>query len=334
MVFTPTHLTYKMIHALPVFWNHRYNIDEYELSEEESTKVDTKDYYEDDKKHTRERENGETALEILQPCLFCEPPISSQLIYSCTDIFIQLSRTRRRILKTKPITDANRKVMVEIDGIILDFYQHHFRFGKKYPKATLPELVLKKVIVPLEPMNDYYQTKEENKRRAALSGFVVDFFLRMTSMRTNPFFQVNGGKKITKMGRAKCFTCNNLGEFFKYKDYTNFDLLKESTIYNKPIHSEFYFENDEDEEDAEEEDKNEPKPKIKIRVDELSKNSKKKIVERANSDNDNDDDDDDDGDEGQRRKPKSVPPTRSVSYRSKKGKTPSFRGNRGGGGTV
>ena len=251
MVFDPTCLTYKMIHALPVFWNHRYNIDEYELSEEESSKVDTKDYYEDDKKHTRERENGETALEILQPCLFCEPPISSQLIYSCTDIFIQLSRTRRRILKSKQMTKTKRDQMVEIDGIILDFYQHHFRFGRKYPKTTLPELVLKKVIVPLNPIDRFYQKDETNKRRAILNGFITDFAIRMSNMRTNPFFLIGDEMSITEMGHSKCFSCFNHCNFLEYKFFSNFKLFKNSTFYSIKDEYEENVGDDEDEIDEE-----------------------------------------------------------------------------------
>lgn len=52
MLFDSMYVTYKMIHSLPVFWNHCYNTDKYELSKEESTKVDTTDYYDDEKKHT------------------------------------------------------------------------------------------------------------------------------------------------------------------------------------------------------------------------------------------------------------------------------------------
>lgn len=122
--------------------------------------------------------------------------------------------------------------MVEIDGIILDFYQHHFRFGRKCINITLPELVSKKVIVPLNPLDKFYQKDEKYKRRAILNDFISDFTFRMSNMRTNPFFLIDNEISISKMGHSFCFWFFNHCNFLEYKFLTNLKLFKNSTFYN------------------------------------------------------------------------------------------------------
>lgn len=311
--FDPTYLTYKMIHALPVFWNHRYNNDTYKMSEDEKKDVDVSDYYPPfDKPKTRKREEGETALEILQPCLFCDPPISSQLIFNCQDLFIQLLRYRRQLRKIKQKTDEDRDECVRLDGIILDYYQHRFDFGK-IKNTTIPNLI--KEIVPLEPTNQLYQEIKE-RRRASLSGFATNFFLTMTSLKLNAFFE-NEKNPISKMCHCDAFRVNNFGVFLEYKDYTKFEFLSEDTLYNKPIHSEFLFGNGDGEEEEEQIDENlaqnsksnlilkkPPKEKQRVKVDEMDemgpipendtdqkKKKKKKVKVKKTTDGANKDDD-------------------------------------------
>lgn len=213
MNFNSSNLTCKMVHALPLFWNHRYNLNEYELSDEEKIIIDTSDYYEDDKKHERKREKGETALEILQPCLLSEPPISSQLIYSCTDIFIQLSRERSYVLHESTKNKIEQKI--SMDGIILDFYLHHFDFGKDFSDTSFSNLLYEGSIIPLPPIDKFY-SKQHICKRTILNGFLINFILRMYSMQTNPFFVLDSVEHLSKMGHHKCFSNYSINTPFFY----------------------------------------------------------------------------------------------------------------------
>lgn len=59
--FSPKTLSYQMVHALPIFWDHRYNIESYETLENEKTEFDVSEYYSDlklDKKIKKKMDEG------------------------------------------------------------------------------------------------------------------------------------------------------------------------------------------------------------------------------------------------------------------------------------
>ncbi|KAK8854005.1 hypothetical protein M9Y10_016554 [Tritrichomonas musculus] len=283
-VFDPSNLTYKMIHALPIFWNHRYNItgkNKYKMTLLEKKGNNVSDYYADLegidlKNQTRGRQEGETAVEILQPCLLCEPPISSTLIYTVTNIFIQLSKERKKLNEDENQTKEKRDRMLTIDCILYDFYGHHFDFENK-ENVRIVDLI--NDIVPLPSTDLYYYEDEEKPRRVPLNGFVFDFFLRLNnSEKINVFFEI--GHKVIFSAMTHSQVMNDISTFTKtimqLDNSLNYDLLPEYILYNIPIHSDFYFGDDEDEDNQPNKDQ-EPKKKRKmVIVDELSLVKKKK----------------------------------------------------------
>ena len=96
--------------------------------------------------------------------------------------------------------------MISIDGIILDFYQHHFDFGKDFLDTNFSKLLAEGDIIPLPLTDKIYKKQFINLKRPILNGFLINFILRMSSMETNSFFMFDYMQNITTMGREKCFS--------------------------------------------------------------------------------------------------------------------------------
>ena len=86
------------------------------------------------------------------------------------------------------------------------------------------------------------------------------------------------------MMHRPCFTCNNITTFIDYKFLSNFELLDKNTIYNLPVHNEFFFDDDDIEQEPNDGEKMTP-VKYKIIVDELSSSSKSLRVKRGKKGN-------------------------------------------------
>lgn len=192
-VFEPNKLTYKMIHAFPVFWSHRYNIEEYKMSIDEQETIKVDDYYQslaeqptDLSKYNRKREKGENAYEILQPCIVCNPPISSFLLYNAMHVFIQMAKYRKELHKAPNQTEIIRDKMIAIDGLLYDFFCHTFNFAN-YEKVTILDIYAN--IFSLNPDSDFYQNTE-NQTFPSLNEFLLDF----SGIISNSVFFENNGK--------------------------------------------------------------------------------------------------------------------------------------------
>ena len=234
-IFNSETLTYHMIHALPLFWDHRYNCKSYVPSEDEKEKINISDYYSDAKKSKAskywKRKDGETALEILQPCLLCEPPLSSALNFAATNILVMLSKERKKLHEEESQTIETKDRMVYIDGTYMDFYNHHFNFGKDRKNVRILDLL--PYIVPLPPSNAIYYEETEH-RRAPLSGFIIDFFLRMNNANINTFFDLNEDGLVSKMGRTKVMheVSTGYNEINEYRFMLNYDSFPLHILYN------------------------------------------------------------------------------------------------------
>lgn len=223
----------KMIQALPIFWNHRYKNSNYQMSEDELKPVDVSDYYGNEIKKTRKREEGETAFEILQPCLLAEPPFSSMLIHTYVKIFIDILDERKKLYENEEKTTEILDSMLDLDGIVIDFFRHHFKFADKKKEVKMCDLF--QSIIPLSPFDQFFSKEALRIIRTPLNGFIYDFFLRYynTNDNSNTLFEVNEDVNMT--------TIAHIREIKEFDAYIHFALNIRDIIKLNPMPSDYIY---------------------------------------------------------------------------------------------
>lgn len=247
IIFDPKNPNLKIIRSLPIFWNHRYNIKEYKMSEEELKEYDVSDYYQKKQEKTRKREKGETPFEILQPCLLAEPPISSSLINSYVSIFIHLLKERKELRENNDHSNKTLDSMVRLDGTLIDFYRHHFNFSNQEVKFS----DLFNTIIPLPSDDAYFAEEVQTSIRAPLNGFVLDFILRMLNPNENTFFDVDDDLFCTSISHCNEIKAidNKISHILAFKDHAYLDALSENAVFNISINDNYYGDDEEEDED-------------------------------------------------------------------------------------
>lgn len=259
------------------FRNHRYNIDTYIMTEEEQRPIKISDYYSYKNHQKIKKQKGETALEILQPILLSEPPISSQLIFECIDIFIKISKRRKYLYETGSDDKKIRDQMVSIDMTLLSFYEHRFNFGQNMT-GTFADIA--SCVFPLPPSSSYYDHALE-LARPVMNGFILNLMLQLSNS-SNCFFSIDDSKQFSNISlkRINHLVYHIYPVISEYKNSTNTDYIPEKILYN-----DFEGKIDPKQKDSDDSDEYEPSKKTKIIVNELSTKKIKEKVRRRKSEN-------------------------------------------------
>ncbi|OHT10044.1 hypothetical protein TRFO_20851 [Tritrichomonas foetus] len=173
--FNPEEMTYQMVHAFPLFWNNRYNVDSYTLTDDEEQEIDIRNYYPENShpKTTYKRSPGETPFEMFLPYLISEPPLCTRLIFDSMQIITRLLKERNQIIDGKDVKSRSR--IVQIDSIIFELFRHPFVYpigsnnpgkAKKSFIDTIPDVLVKRTKI-----------KEEDSSapiRIQLNGFLYE----------------------------------------------------------------------------------------------------------------------------------------------------------------
>ena len=165
--------------------------------------------------------------------MLAEPPISSNLICTGTKIFINILKERKELRENEDHSEEILDLMVYLDGIVIDFYKHHFKFAS-WNETKMCDLFQN--IIPLPPIDQYFAKDAEQLSRAPLNGFLIDLFLRMydTTDNNNCLFDVNDDLIMTSMSH-----CKEVKEFDAYiylvlrvKDVIKLNALRQEDIFN------------------------------------------------------------------------------------------------------
>ena len=115
-----------------------------------------------------------------------------------------------------------------IYGIIHDFLEH-FDISIE---TLFSKSIVTKDFSQLLP-TDYYYKENSKSKRAILNGFIADFFLRLTNTKLTFFFPI----------RDHTTNIQNTEKTYGLDLYVK--MMLDETLYNKPIHNDFCFEEEE-----------------------------------------------------------------------------------------